>query len=127
MEGTTIMKEETKSKIKGMLWIFFIVYIFAWGFSGCDITANAGEKHDLLKKNNGISNKDTTIKGWKFRANSHLKKHIKKGNFLYVYEVVYAEDGHPVRFVVTLTLPFSHKYDLVTNGLFVGLLVWSGR
>jgi len=65
------------------------------------------EKHDLLKSNLGISNKDTTVHGWKFRANNHLKKHIKKGNLLYVYEVVYAEDGQPVRWGDT-----SQKFQL---------------
>ena len=82
---------------KPLLWIFFGVYFFVWGLAGCNNDAHAGEKHDLLKTNNGISSKDTTIKGWKFRANSKLKKNIKNGKFLYVYDVVYGEDGFPVR------------------------------
>ena len=72
---------------KPLLWIFFGVYFFVWGLAGCNNDAHAGEKHDLLKTNNGISSKDTTIKGWKFRANSKLKKNIKNGEFLYVYDV----------------------------------------
>ena len=92
---------------KPLLWIFFGVYFFVWGLAGCNNDAHAGEKHDLLKTNNGISSKDTTIKGWKFRANSKLKKNIKNGEFLYVYDVVYAEDGFPVRWGDT-----SQKFEL---------------
>ena len=60
--------------------------ILVLGLLWCNVGI-AKEKHDLLKKNIGIKKKDTTIQGWNFRANKDLKKRIKKGEFLYVYDV----------------------------------------
>jgi len=80
--------------------------ILVLGLLWCNVGI-AKEKHDLLKKNIGIKKKDTTIQGWKFKANKHLKKRIKKGEFLYVYDVVEAKDGFPVRWGDT-----SQRYEL---------------
>ena len=54
------------------------------------------DKHDFLKKNVGISSKDTTIKGWKFRPEGSTSKLVKKGKIKYVYAVTSKDEG-PVR------------------------------
>ena len=59
------------------------------------LICNAGfskDKHDSLKKNVGIKNKDTTIKGWSFESSNQLKELIKEGKIQYVYRVSYAKN-----------------------------------
>ena len=74
------------------------------------LICNAGfskDKHDSLKKNVGIKNKDTTIKGWSFESSNQLKELIKEGKIQYVYRVSYAKNGEPVRYGKT-----SQRFEL---------------
>ena len=56
------MQEETKSKIKGILLIFFFVYIFAWGISGCDV--GKAQAQNLTYKDDGYVFKHRTSFKW---------------------------------------------------------------
>ena len=111
------MQEETKSKIKGCLWIFFFVYIFAWGLGGCNTAqAEITKKHINLNGNFnlGDTKKDSTLNlsGTKFKihVSNEAYKNAKKNNFSwldYGFNLVNKEDGHPVRFGDT-----SQRFEL---------------
>ena len=82
------MQETTKSKIRGGLLIFFFVYIFAWGISGCD--AGKAQAKSITNKNGSFTlDKDIADGQWKITLADGLKK--------YQIQTVSSEDGHPVR------------------------------
>jgi len=84
------MQESTKSKIRGILLIFFFVYIFAWGISGCDAGKAQAKDISIVNKSEGFTlNKDIADGQWKVELPDGLKN--------YQIQIVSSEDGHPVR------------------------------
>jgi len=90
------MQETTKSKIRGILGIFFFVYIFAWGISGCD--AGKAQAEEVKKIN---------LSGKTFKLDKDIADGYPKFKFCcnfdddrltpdYAFKTITANDG-PVR------------------------------
>ena len=70
------MQETTKSKIRGCLLIFFFVYIFAWGISGCDAGKAQAKDISIVNKSDGFKlNKDIADGQWKVNLPTGLEKY----------------------------------------------------
>ena len=94
MVSSTTMSEETKSKIKGCIWIFFIVYFFAWGLSGCNANAEEVNKINLFNKKINLSKVDVSdgYPNWKFCCN-YDKDRLTPD---YAFKIISGDEG-PVR------------------------------